>query len=407
MGWKCTPQVKGLVRGTPKKGAKHRANIRAILAELGEERISQSDTLDRSRSHLNVYDNFSSGFQCADIMTKQADNYRIQCTGKGKAQVERKLRADAVIGCAVIFNPPEEICSSWTDAQYEKFYKDSTDALKTVCPDIFRDENIRMTAEHFDEGTIADPSAISRHVHKVYDCIDTDGKYCGNLIDGKMLDTINHVYPAFMRSRGWDIDDLDCTDWDRSKSDKAYRDERTQKRKKSGKDVNDYLTGKLQEQLSNVTDIEIEYKAGKKKNEADAKENEERSKKLDDWYEELKAYHDSLIEARDKILLASKNADAREDALNAREATIQEKEREITERDKKSLKTANTLSSVAGEIVAKYKEAQTFYLQEQSWSGAEARRHIRERNQVAERRIRQVEEIQESVKSVPNDDYQY
>ena len=35
MGWKCAPQVMGLVRGEPKQGQKHRANIRKIAMEVG------------------------------------------------------------------------------------------------------------------------------------------------------------------------------------------------------------------------------------------------------------------------------------------------------------------------------------------------------------------------------------
>lgn len=47
MSWKCTPQVTGLVRGEAKQGQKHRSNVKAIVAEAGKERVSNSDTLDR------------------------------------------------------------------------------------------------------------------------------------------------------------------------------------------------------------------------------------------------------------------------------------------------------------------------------------------------------------------------
>ena len=42
MGWKCLPQVTGLVRGEPKPGAKHRSNGAAICGEAGKERHSAS-----------------------------------------------------------------------------------------------------------------------------------------------------------------------------------------------------------------------------------------------------------------------------------------------------------------------------------------------------------------------------
>lgn len=248
MGWKCTPQITGLVRGEPSKTAKHRSNIRAILGEMGSERVSRSGTLDRSRSDKNRYTGYDSGFQCADEMTRKADAYRIKCTGKGGAEVERKLRADAVIGAAVIFNPPEEVSKNWTDEQYSKFYSDSMDFMSKSCPSIFRSENMRMSAEHFDEGSGAEPDKISRHLHGVFDCVDENGKYCGNLIDSKFFDTVNREYPAFMRSRGWDMDDLDVTDWKRAKEDRKYRKERDVKRGKSGLAVNEYITEDLLDQ---------------------------------------------------------------------------------------------------------------------------------------------------------------
>lgn len=34
MSFKCAPQIIGLVRGEPKPGQKHRANGRAIVAEM-------------------------------------------------------------------------------------------------------------------------------------------------------------------------------------------------------------------------------------------------------------------------------------------------------------------------------------------------------------------------------------
>ena len=248
MGWKCTPQVTGLVRGEAKQGQKHRSNVTAIVAEAGKERVSNSDTLDRDRTYLNRYTGFSSGFECADYITKEADDYKQEVIGKGGTKHYRKLRADAVIGYAVIYNPPEEVCKSWTDEEYTKFYEDSRDVMEQICPDIFRRDTVIMSSEHFDEGTIADPTKISRHVHDIGIPKSKDGHYCGTKIDAKLLVEINKNYPCLMRQRGWDIEDLDCTDWDRYKTDEAYRNERKSK-KKSGKGVNNYIADKMREQI--------------------------------------------------------------------------------------------------------------------------------------------------------------
>lgn len=295
MGWKCTPQVIGLVRGTPPAGQRHRANVRAIVSELGEERVSESETLDRSRSDQNVYTGFTSGFACADAMIADADAYRASYTKKDGTIGHRSLRGDAVIGCAVIFNPPEAECAGWTKEQYAKFYKDSSDFLEQLCPDIFRQDNLRMSAEHWDEGTKAEPDHISGHIHKVYDCKSADGKYCGNLIDAKMCDTINRTYPAFMRDRGWEMDDLDVTDWGKAKDDSAYRKKRESKRKKSGKSVNDYIRDELQAKLAEVqaqaADLErqkadFSVEMAKRRQQAD-EEKEEEEQRLKDLNDEL------------------------------------------------------------------------------------------------------------------------
>jgi len=250
MGFACAPQILGLVRGEPKPNAKHRANGRAIFAEMGEERISTSDTFDKSRSHMNEYEFLdglsSSGFQCWDYVEERANNYKVKALNKKKEPVERALRGDAVVGFAVIMNPPEEVCVSWTDDDYEKFYNDTWDYLEQKEPRIFRRENIVIDAEHYDEGY--NQEGKSRHMHIGGEARDEDGKYCGNLIDAKLLSEINKEYPSFMRAHGWDMDDLDCTDWDRYKTDKEYREERKAKSKKNGLSVNKHLKQKGAEQ---------------------------------------------------------------------------------------------------------------------------------------------------------------
>lgn len=248
MGWKCTPQFTGLVRDEPKPKQKHRSNAERIIAEVGKERVSKSDTLDKNRSYLNRYTGFESGFECLDYIMNEADTYVQEVIGKGGAKYKRKLRSDAVIGYAIIYNPPEEVCKHWDDATYQKFYEDSRETMEQICPDIFRKDTIIMTAEHFDEGTILDPSKISRHRHDIGIPKDENGHYCGTKIDAKLYADVNKYYPQLMREKGWDIEDLDCTDWNRYNRDKDYREERKAKQQ-SGKSVNDYIAKKMREQM--------------------------------------------------------------------------------------------------------------------------------------------------------------
>ena len=234
MGYKCTPQIMGLTRGEPKGKGKHRADGGKILRELGEERHSKSKTLDRSRSADNQYTGFSSGQACWDKLQADADNYRVPVHRKDGTVVYRRLPGDAVIGCAVIFNPPAEMTVGWTADQYRRFYRDSAAVLHEIEPRVFG--RWRMFAEHLDEGKDG-----SRHMHLVGVPKDDDGRYCGNLIDALLLGRINQDYPRLMRARGWDLEDLDTTDWPRYKADPDYRAWRDGKAARNGRSVNDYL----------------------------------------------------------------------------------------------------------------------------------------------------------------------
>ncbi len=251
MGFKCTPQILGLTRGDPKPGQKHRANGKAIAGEVGEheenshERLTKSHTYNPDLSHLNKYYFNNNGYDVWDDMMERANKYRVPVKTKN-GEYERALPPDAVIGYAMIFNPPEEVCKDWDDDEYRRFYDDSFGVMGRICPEIFRAENIRMIAEHADEG-MPPYSEKDRHEHFIGDCIDKNGRYCGNKIDAKLFVKINEMYPKMMRDRGWDMDDLDTTDWNRYKSDPDYKMERKVKKKTSGLSVNEYHEKKTSE----------------------------------------------------------------------------------------------------------------------------------------------------------------
>ena len=254
MGWKCVPQVLGLVRGEPKPGQKNRANGLKIAKEAGDERAGKSATMDRDRKHLNVYEGYDRGEEYWEDMEEEAESYvvrkRVKNKKTGEVEIkESSLRSDAVIGFAIVYKPPSEVCKYWSDEDYDKFYRDCEACMAEICPEIFRPENIRMRAEHHDEGILPEgwegrQDAV-RHLHDLGICKNTDGLYCGNLIDAKLRKMMNKRFPSMMRERGWDMEDLDVTDWDKAKTDKEYAKERNAKRRKNGRSVNAYITQKL------------------------------------------------------------------------------------------------------------------------------------------------------------------
>jgi len=247
MGWKCVPQVMGLVRGEPKPGAKHRANGAAICGEAGKERHSASETLDRTRSKYNRYGGeYKTGRECWAAMEDKAEKYRVEGTSRAGKKFSRKLRGDAVIGWAVIFHPPESVAESWTKEKHRKFYEDSWRAIAEIEPRLFRPENAEMMSIHRDEGV--------EHRHLIGDALDKDGRYCGNLIDADLMVRINERYPAIMRRLGWpEIEDVEQTDFSRmgKNADGTYKDPeyraKVKARKKGGKSVNEYAEQKARE----------------------------------------------------------------------------------------------------------------------------------------------------------------
>lgn len=319
MGWRCAIQIKGLTIGEPKPGQKHRMPLSKAAKEAGYERASRSVTLDKSRSYMNIYNGFMSGEECAKMMEEEASFVKIRM--KDGTVRNRKNRADAVVGFAVIFNPPAEVCKDWSDAQYDKFYGDCWDCLCELYPEIFRDENVTMSAEHFDEGlpVTEEDEAISRHMHRIGFARDMEGHWCGNKIDAKMLHDLNVVFPSMMRQRGWtEMEDLDVTDFDRMRTDEEYRKERQAKRKQAGKGVNQYSEGKRRKKLQEASELleEVEQMHG----EATSEREEAKQLRREAFIEKKQAIKSgvALAEEKKKTII--------DDAVKQRELIINDAE---------------------------------------------------------------------------------
>ena len=353
MGFKLAPQFLGLVRGEPKAGQKHRANGKAIAGEMGEERVTSSVTYDEDRSHLNEYEVreglTASGFQCWDDMKKRADDYRIEGVSRDGSKHYHGLRKDAVIGVGMIINPPEDVCTGWDDATYQKLYDDTWDFLEKKEPRIFRKENIVMTAKHNDEGY--DSEGKSKHEHLLIDAIDKDGKYCGNLIDAKFMATVNKEYPKFMRERGWEIDDLDTTDWKKYKEDSDYRAERKAKAKKSGLSLNKYLKQKSAneakeeaEDLEQIADYVEQATQMAQDYETRLAGVIERENAVFLKEQALKAKEQAMQEREDAVKLREDNADARKKEQDIRGVEQDDRESDLNDREESLNKKADKIA---------------------------------------------------------------
>ncbi|WP_158573155.1 hypothetical protein [Olsenella sp. AM30-3LB] len=260
--FKCAPQILGLQRHVSKrsKGAAHRAKSPSGLAceAAPLERASMTETLDRSKTALNVNEGPASGEELWLQMCEEADGYRQPVMNrdgtprldKDGRPVTRALRRDAVIGYAVVDHPPVEVTRAWDVDTMRRFSADSDACMNEVMrrlgrPAIFGGDNARATYYHLDEGRV-DPLDDSEvplgiHAHKFGMARDPEtGRYCGNLIDSRFLHELNVHYPALMRERGWPLEDLDVVDWERAATDEAYRRERAARRRDTGLSANEY-----------------------------------------------------------------------------------------------------------------------------------------------------------------------
>ena len=238
MGYRVVPQMVKLVKGEGDE--KHRANGGKILREMYQERYGKTVTIDREYSYLNEYVGATSGDEMWDKLIDEADNYKIVSIRKGK-EYRRALPEKSTIGMSVIFKLPYEYSAQLSVAENAKFYSDTEDVLAELYPDVFAKKNIRGYTIHRDEGIPnSDIEKGSEHKHQVYVPRDRNDRYCGNLVDVKMFANICKQYPAKMREKGWDFEDLDTTDWDRYKYDTEYKAERDLKRKENGLGVNAY-----------------------------------------------------------------------------------------------------------------------------------------------------------------------
>lgn len=350
MGWTCAPQLIGLVRGEPKQGQKHRANGKAICGELGKERYTNSATFDDSRSNLNKYEHIDglsdSGFDCWDYLCDKAEQYKVRGKTKNGKEFTRSLKSDAVVGFALIVNPPENVCVHWSDDEYDKFYEDTAGFLYELEPRIFNPDNYVFQAEHFDEGL--NQEGKSRHLHVVGIPLDENGKYCGNLIDPKLYTRINEAYPKYMRDHGWkDFEDLETTDWTRYKTDAKYKATVDEKRKHTGQSTNKYIERKTAKQAikdaeraNEVAGLAEQLADAMDKNEKMSADLAEYEKDLQARESDLQAREDDLQAQQDKYakmmqkaqieqntaLQMQKKAEERELALDAREAKLENME---------------------------------------------------------------------------------
>lgn len=249
MGYKVGIPIKGLAfqKG---KNAKHTASLYGFLEEMMDERISKSQTLDRTLSHLNTYfQQEHSGQAIGDAIYQECQEYNEMRHSNG----QRALKRDAVVAVSYVVKPPAEIVNSWTDAYRKQFFEDAQKVLDEIGHEFpecsaFKEENLRARAGHFDEG--------GYHEHKVGMAYTDDGRIAGSGLSAKKTKaTINREFPKRMRALGHEVEDCNMYDKEEyarlKEEDPQKAEEYVQahkaKNNKGGRSVNKYLDDKAKE----------------------------------------------------------------------------------------------------------------------------------------------------------------
>ena len=163
----------------------------------GLDRHGKDKDIDTARADQNEY----IGYQTAEELIAYSNRHIEEMNASLRAQGKRGIRADAVVMCSTIIKPPAHWISALSEEDRKRFINDAIEGIKTIIPE----ENIKSIAIHRDEQ--------GDHAHVFWEPMTADGrlsaKECHNL---KFFGRLNREMPAFLREKGWDIDD--CKSYD-------------------------------------------------------------------------------------------------------------------------------------------------------------------------------------------------
>lgn len=175
------------------KTSKHCGSFGAVTREALEEREGHDIDIDHTKSKDNVITGYRTSAELMEYSRQHCENLRDKSG--------RKLRADAVVMCGTIFKPPAVFINALSEEARKKFFDD----CKEYFAGVVGKENIKSTVLHKDER--------AEHLHIFWEPMTADGRLCAKEVHNlKFFSEINHNLPAFLRERGWDIEDAQCYD---------------------------------------------------------------------------------------------------------------------------------------------------------------------------------------------------
>lgn len=217
MGYNCGMPVLKLdnCAHPTEKSRKNSGNARAVIKECLETtladgskiRYCKDDDYDSSLTKKNLY--WNNGYRDATELCDYWDELASKHKVKGKDGKEKKLRSDAGIGFTGIVKPEEDFIKTLNAEQQRKFFLDALQVLKQM----YADNGMVMDffVIQYDEG----------NVHAHYGGHDPDYQL-GKKLGLPFKTALNSTFPALMRERGWQLNDLSRYKQGKGKSDMPH-----------------------------------------------------------------------------------------------------------------------------------------------------------------------------------------
>lgn len=209
-------------------------------------------------------------------------------------QTKRHIRDDAVVMCATIIKPSAAFMSTLNAEEQRKILLDAYDKLK----EIVGKPNMKAAVIHYDE--------LVPHLHTFWMPETEDGRLCAKEMHNlKFLGTLNKEMPAFLRSKGWDIDDCNAYDAEEEQrkreemGEEAYKKEKQEKRNNQGRSSSKFKheiqkdIEKLNEEIETLNKIESNQFNSIEKNNKLLRD-------IDERYSVKKEYCDNEIKKMEK-----------------------------------------------------------------------------------------------------------
>lgn len=321
MGFNCGMPVLTLDNLQHRAGDKH-GNAKKVAYEAFEERQGKDSDIDRAKTDSNIYFSFDrgekafkKGEELYNYWQSQADAHT--CTANGK---ERKMRSDAKIGFTGIIKPDADYINSLSHDEQMKFCKDAM----TIILDIYKKQGLTIDAAviHVDE--------MATHVH--YFGHDTDYKMSKKVNLG-LYDKLNREFPARMRARGWQLNDL--TGYKEATADMTEDElceykakKRSERRERHNKSSQEYKADKEAKKVLETAVTRSEGILQQAKNEA-----QDIKKRAEIEAQELRSANQAKAQAIwDAINAKSQEQDEREAAITAQEMELAQREDKLKQR---------------------------------------------------------------------------